>query len=166
MKWLHHVYTPLPLLQLLYLLQQRGVGSPPSPQASWITHFGLIPFTLSVLSVSPTCAGPLCGQVTHTRTQAQVPVFDKDYVDALASSAQAHHIMGNRISSHDLQVALISTTCAKALNPCVTTRPQTALCQGSSSDVHTGADEPLSQKFSGHGKIMKQRKKGGTATSC
>lgn len=71
----------------------------------------------------------------QTDTRAQVPVLDK--VEVLASSDQVAHIMGNPISYYRLQFALINSACPKPLNPCATTHPPTALCQGSSSNVHT-----------------------------
>lgn len=58
----------------------------------------------------------------RTRTCTEVSVFDKARVEVLAPSAQLHHIMGNPFSSSDPQSALITTSCSKALNPCVTTR--------------------------------------------
>lgn len=121
MKW-----SP-PLLQALYLLQQKGVGRLSLPQPSWITHVSLIPLPLPGLSVKPTRTGPTCTQ-RHTHTQAQVPTLDK--VEVLASSDQVAHIRGNPISLHQLQFALITTARPKALNPRVATRPPNRFVSG------------------------------------
>lgn len=113
----------------------EGCGHTSLPQSSWITHVSLIPFALSV---KPARTGLTCTQrhaCRHTPTRAQVPVLDK--VEALASSGQVAHIMGNPISFYQPWFALITTACPKALNPCAATRPPTALCQGSSSNART-----------------------------
>lgn len=116
----------------------RGTWQLSLPQVRWITHVGLIPFTLSVVAVRQTCSEPSCAKVkhTHTHTQAQVPVFDKDHLVALASSTEAHHDMGNPLSSHDFQFALITTTWPKALSSWVTMHPQ-QLCVRDHRLVHT-----------------------------
>lgn len=117
----------------------EGCGQTSLPQASWITGVRLIPFILSVLSVGQTCAGQSCAPVAHinhthqSHTQAQVPLFDKDHAEVLASSFRSHHIMRNPVSSPDPQSVLIATTCSRSRNPLSHHTPLVpALCEGSS----------------------------------
>lgn len=124
------VYTLRP--QLPYLLQQ-GCGHTTLPQASWITHVGLIPFILSVLSVTLTRTGPSPKSHTYTRAQDWVPVC------VIRTSGSPRLIIPGPDTSWEIpfppmipSLPLSPQPASKALNPCVTTRPPAALCQGSS----------------------------------